>query len=158
MHPELPVDEEKAENPQDVHPAHVLVALEEARDVHPSVLLVGQALLALGHVQEPVGSDELGDLAQQVDVLADRAGHLLELWVVGDELLDVGDAVYAPLVGRHLVLVGGDQRPDDLANFTEVLVHVGLEELVIVGRYCYLFSCDKNNRKKRRGSLSCTIT
>ena len=37
--------------------------------------------------------DQLGHLADEIDVLVDRAGHLLELGVVGDKVPDVADAL-----------------------------------------------------------------
>ena len=47
--------------------------------------------------------DQLGHLADEVDVLGDRAGHLLELGVVGDEVADVADAIDL-LLSLHVLL------------------------------------------------------
>ena len=49
--------------------------------------------------------DQLGHLADEVDVLVDRAGHLLELGVVGDKVPDVADALDLLLaIGKKFLL------------------------------------------------------
>ena len=47
--------------------------------------------------------DQLGHLADEVDVLGDRAGHLLELGVVGDKVANVADAIDL-LLPLHVLL------------------------------------------------------
>ena len=45
------------------------------------------------YLHQVVFGDQLGHLADEVDVLVDGAGHLLELGVVGHKVADVGDAL-----------------------------------------------------------------
>ena len=65
--------------------------------------------------------DQFGHLADEVYVLVDRAGHLLELGVVGHKVADVVDPLDF-LFPLYVRLVLPEQLFDHLADLAKVLV------------------------------------
>ena len=96
------------------------------------VVVADEGLFEFGDVEERGRGDLARELREEGDVFGDVAGKLAEFRVVFNEPLHVVDG-FDLGVRLGFGLVGGNVVFDGGAEVAEVLVHVGLEEGVLVG-------------------------
>ena len=95
------------------------------------VVVTRQALLQLTHVQEILLPDPTAKLSDQGDMFAHVSGQFAKLGVILHETFHVRDGIDVHgVLGLGLILL--DVLFDVLAQVSEVLVHVLLEERVLV--------------------------